>query len=181
MSSIYFFRGKAATGKTTITNALSRKINVPVLRKDDIFDTLSCYIKDNSQNNNVTYNLLSKLIQTNINNKADLIIDIGLSSINGWKVFQSKLDYKDCNVFTFLCDCSDLTMWEMRIAERIKNPAPNQYFKTVDEVVEHYEKTEIKLLDNEHYIDSSDSLDNILNLIYEIAHIKIPDQANRNC
>lgn len=36
MSNIYFFRGKAATGKTTITNILSSKINVPILRKDDI-------------------------------------------------------------------------------------------------------------------------------------------------
>lgn len=167
MSSIYFFRGKAATGKTTITNALSRKLNVPILRKDDIFDILSYYIKDNSQNNSVTYDLLSKLIQTNINNKADLIIDIGLSNTNGWMTFQAKLDYKDYNTFTFLCDCSNLAMWKMRIAERIKNPTPNQYFKTIEEAVEHYGKGEIKLLDNEYYIDSSDSLDSILNFIYE--------------
>lgn len=54
MSNIYFFRGKAATGKTTISNKLSKKINVPVLRKDDIFNKISKYIDDNSLNNNIT-------------------------------------------------------------------------------------------------------------------------------
>ena len=43
---IYIFRGKSATGKTTLTNILSRKINVPVLRKDDIFDQLSKHETD---------------------------------------------------------------------------------------------------------------------------------------
>lgn len=43
---LYIFRGKSATGKTTLTNLLSGKINVPVLRKDDIFDTLSKYVSD---------------------------------------------------------------------------------------------------------------------------------------
>ena len=43
---IYIFRGKSATGKTTLTNILSQKINIPVLRKDDIFDQLSKYEPD---------------------------------------------------------------------------------------------------------------------------------------
>ncbi len=110
MSNIYFFRGKAATGKTTITNILSSKINVSILRKDDVFDILSHCIRDNPQNNSISYELLSKLIQTNINNKTDIIVDIGLSNTNEWKTFQSKLDFKDCKTFTFLCDCSDLVI-----------------------------------------------------------------------
>lgn len=167
MSNIYFFRGKAATGKSTITNILSSKINVPVLRKDDIFDVLSHYIKDNSQNNSISYDLLSKLIQTNINNKTDIILDIGLSNTNGWRTFQSKLDFKDSKIFTFLCDCSNLSIWKMRFIERLKSPTPNQYFKTTEEAIEYYERSEIEVLDNEYYIDSSDSLENILGFIHE--------------
>lgn len=167
MPSIYFFRGKAATGKTTITNILSNKINVPVLRKDDIFDVISHYIKDNSQVNSISYDLLSKLIQTNINNKTDIIVDIGLHNTNGWRTFQSKLDFEDCKKFTFLCDCSDSAIWKMRFIERIKSPTPNQYFKTIEEVIAYYGKSEIELLDNEYYIDSSDSIENILTFIHE--------------
>jgi hypothetical protein len=55
----------------------------------------------------------------------------------------------------------------MRLAERIKNPAPNQYFKTIEEAMEHYGKGETKLLDNEYYIDSFDNLDSILDFVYE--------------
>lgn len=173
MSNIYFFRGKAATGKTTITNIVSSKINVPVLRKDDIFDVLSNYLKDNSQNNSISYDLLSKLIQTNINNNTDIIVDIGLSNTNEWRKFQSKLDFKDCRTFTFLCDCSDLDIWKMRFIGRLKNPTPNQYFKTIEEVIAYYEKSEIELLDNEYYVDSSDSIENILGFIYEKVSDKI--------
>jgi len=60
VASIYFFRGKAATGKTTITNILSKEINVAVLRKDDVFDVLLPYIGDNSNKNRITYDLLAK-------------------------------------------------------------------------------------------------------------------------
>lgn len=74
MSYVYFFRGKAATGKTTITNLLSNEINVSVLRKDDIFDVLSQSLKDNSQKHSISYDLLAKLIQTNIDNKTDVIV-----------------------------------------------------------------------------------------------------------
>lgn len=167
MSNIYYFRGKAATGKTTITNILSSKINVPILRKDDIFDVLSHCIKDNIQNNRISYDLLSKLIQANINNKTDIIVDVGLSNTNEWRTFQSKLDLKDCKTFTFLCDCSDLDIWKARFIERLKNPTPNQYFNTIEEVIAYYEKSEIELLDNEYYIDSSDSIENILGFIHE--------------
>ncbi len=59
MSSIYFFRGKAATGKTIITDALSSKIKVSILRKDNIFDAISHYIDDNSLNNSLTYDVLA--------------------------------------------------------------------------------------------------------------------------
>ena len=167
MPNIYFFRGKAATGKTTITDILSSKMNVPVLRKDDIFDVLSFYLEDNSYKNSISYDMLSKLIQTNINNNTYIIVDIGLSNTNGWKTFQSKLELKDCKVFTFLCDCSDLDIWLMRFKERLKNPTPNQFFNTLEELIEYYERSEIELLDNEYYVDSSDSIESIIRFIQE--------------
>lgn len=77
MSSIYFFRGEAATGKTTITNILSKEIKVAVLRKDDLFDVLTQYIDKILDNNRMSYDLLAQLIQTNINKNTNLIVDIG--------------------------------------------------------------------------------------------------------
>lgn len=164
MSSIYFFRGKAATGKTTITNILSKEINVAVLRKDDIFDVLSQYIGDNSDNNRITYDLLAKLIQTNINNNTDLMVDIGLYNNTHWQVFQSKINYQESRVYNFFCDCSDRNIWQNRIKERLNNPTPNQYFKSVEQAESHYDYNNMKLLENEYYIDSCDDLEE--NLVY---------------
>lgn len=165
MSSIYFFRGKAATGKTTITNILSKEINVTVLRKDDIFDVLSQCIGDNSDNNRITYDLLAKLIQTNINNNTDLIVDIGLYNNTHWQIFQSKINYQEFKVFNFLCDCSDRNIWENRIRERLNNPTPNQYFKSIEQAESHYDYNNMKLLEDEHYIDSCNNLHEILSYI----------------
>lgn len=94
-------------------------------------------------------------------------ICLRLSNTNEWGKFQSKLDFKDCKTFTFLCDCSDLVIWKTRITERLKNPTPNQFFKTIDELIAYYEKSEIELLDNEYYIDRSNSIENILGFIQE--------------
>ncbi len=168
MSNIYFFRGKAATGKTTISNSLSSKINVPILRKDVIFDELSQCIEDNALNNSITYSLLSKLIQTNINNGTDIIVDIGLSDIGGWNIFRARLDLKHYNVITFLCDCSNLDIWKARFEERLKNPTPNQYFKSADEIIAYYGKRDIQLLEDEYYIDSANSLESILEYVFNI-------------
>ena len=75
---IYIFRGKSATGKTALTNMLSEKINVPVLRKDDIFDRLAEYEADITVLNAASYDILAKQIQTCIDNKSDIIVDVAL-------------------------------------------------------------------------------------------------------
>ena len=40
MGFVYIFRGKAATGKTTLSNLLAEKLSIPVFRKDNIIDAL---------------------------------------------------------------------------------------------------------------------------------------------
>lgn len=40
MGTVYLFRGKAATGKTTLSSRLAQKLAIPVFRKDDITDAI---------------------------------------------------------------------------------------------------------------------------------------------
>ena len=75
---VYLFRGKSATGKTTLTNILSQRINVPVLHKDDIFDALSKHETDIAILNGASYDILARQIQNCIDNQSDIIIDIAL-------------------------------------------------------------------------------------------------------
>lgn len=53
MGTVYIFRGKAATGKSTLANMLARKLSIPVFCKDDIVDALrsSKNIDEGSINN----------------------------------------------------------------------------------------------------------------------------------
>ncbi len=162
---LYFFRGKAATGKTLISNALSKQLNISVLRKDDIFDSISLHISDNILNNNITYDLLAKQIQTNIDNGTDIIVDVGLANINSLSVFLNKIDFKSANVCKYYCECLDNKIWISRLQERLLNPLPNQFFTSVEELTEHYNNEYVKALSDETIIDSTQALSKIINTI----------------
>lgn len=162
---IYIFRGKSATGKTTLTNLLSGKINVPVLRKDDIFDTLSKYVSDISTLNGASYDILARQVQTCIDNNSDIIIDIALQDTKSLETFLNKINFKNAAVYRFFCDCSDNAIWLDRWRERLKNPLPNQYFKSIDEITEHYSKCEIKTSSDEVVLDSVLGVADLINSI----------------
>lgn len=164
---IYIFRGKSATGKTTLTNILSQKLNVPVLRKDDIFDSLSKHETDIGILNSASYDILAKQIQTCIDNQSDIIIDIALQDTKALETFLNKIDFKNETVHRFFCDCSNNDMWLDRWRERLKNPLPNQYFKSIDEIAEHYGKCEIKPLNGEIILDSIIPVDELVDKITE--------------
>ena len=151
---VYIFRGKSATGKTTLTNKLSQKLNIPILRKDDIFDTLSKYETDIAILNSASYDILAKQIQTCIDNRSDIIVDVALQHTPSLKTFLSKIDFRNSTIHRFFCDCSDDNVWFNRWRERLENPLPNQYFKSIEEIAAHYGCCEIEPIDNEIILDS---------------------------
>ncbi len=162
---LYLFRGKAATGKTLFTNALSNKLNISVLRKDDIFDSVSQHISDNAPNNCISYDLLAKQIQTNIDNDVDLIVDVGLSNIKSLSVFLKKIDLKTATLVKFYCDCSNNDIWTKRLEERLKKPHPNQFYTSIKELIDYYDTNDVRALDDEILIDSANDLSEIIALI----------------
>lgn len=164
---IYIFRGKSATGKTTLANILSRRLNIPVLRKDDIFDSLSKHETDIDILNSASYDILAKQIQTCIDNQSDVMVDIALQHTPSLEMFLNKIDFKGSTVYRFFCDCSNNDMWLARWRERLKNPLPNQYFKSIDEITEHYGKCEIVPLNDEIVLDSVVPVDDLMNRVME--------------
>lgn len=162
---IYFFRGISATGKTTLSNIISRRTNIPVLRKDDIFDALSGHITDRTLLNRASYDILAHQIQTSIDNGADIIIDVALPDKNDLKKFLDKIDFKGAAIRKYFCVCSDDMIWASRVEERLQNPQPNQYFRSVKEIMEHYERLSIAAEPDEIVLDS------VLSLQYLIGKI----------
>jgi 2-phosphoglycerate kinase len=161
LGNIYIFRGKAAVGKTTLSDMLAKKLAIPVIRKDDIVDALK--MTDNGDkrliNNEVCYNILYKIVQTNLNLKTDFILDIALGDRKSAIWFLSRLDFKDNRVFRFFIDCSDENEWRRRHEERIKNPLPHQIFESFEHVAEHYKNADINPFENEHIIDTADTVE----------------------
>ncbi|WP_432663960.1 AAA family ATPase [Wukongibacter baidiensis] len=168
MSKIFLFRGKAATGKTTITDLLSNELNVAILRKDDIYDKLSVFNLEHSEKNKASYDILEKILQTNIDTNSNLILDVSLAHNPYLNHFLSKIDLKGSQIYKFLCICSNQAEWKKRIEGRIKNPSPNQIFNSVQEAEQHYKKYDIAQVENEIILDSSDDISIIMKKIYEV-------------
>lgn len=171
MGTVYIFRGKAATGKTTLSDMLAEKLSIPVIRKDDVVDALktSKNIEKSSINNEVCYNILYKIIQTNLDLHADFILDIGLVDRNNAAAFYGRLDFKSNRLIQFFTDCSDGEEWKRRHLERLKNPLPHQSFQSIEHLMEHYKNADIRPFDDEHIIDSANPLEQCFQDICDIA------------
>lgn len=147
----------AGTGKTTLSDMLAKKLSIPIIRKDDVVDAFKM-IKDEKKelvDNEVCYNILYKIIQTNLDLNVDFIIDTIPANINGAKGFLDRLDFKDNKIFKFFIICSDGNEWKRRHIERLKNPLPHEVFKSFDHVVDHYKNFDISPLENEYVIDTA--------------------------
>lgn len=132
MGTVYIFRGKSAVGKSTLSDMLAKKLSIPVIRKDDIVDALKTTqdVDKSLVNNTACYNILYKIIQTNLNLGADFILDIALGDRKNAKAFFERLDFKNNKALWFFVVCSNEDEWKSRHMERIENPLPNQSFKS---------------------------------------------------
>ena len=159
MGNVYVFRGKAATGKSTLADKLALKLNVPVIRKDDIVDALkmTAGIDKSLVNNAVCYNILYKIIQTNLSLGTSMILDIALGDRANAETFFNRLDFGDNKVLWFFVTCSDKAEWKRRHLERLANPLPSQSFKSFEHVLEHYKSADVNPFEYEHIIDTADT------------------------
>ena len=160
---ILFFRGKAATGKSMAAMAIAEAHTFKVIHKDSVFDELLEKGYDWRTATQMAYDRLAIIIQRNHDAELNLIVDIGLAHTPYFHTFLSKLTLKPERVRYFLFDCSDEAIWQKRIENRIQSPsASNQAFKTVEEATEHYKRYEISLIENEKWIDSSQTMEKMM-------------------
>ena len=157
---------------------LAKKLSIPVIRKDDIVDALKTTpnIDKSLINNTVCYSILQRIIQTNLDLRVNFILDIALGDKQNAKWFYDRLNFHDNNILRFFIVCNDEKEWERRHLERIKNPSPNQSFKSFKHVVEHYANADVNPFDNEHIIDSTTTFNECLEDIlknYQFANLII--------
>ncbi|GMQ64649.1 AAA family ATPase [Vallitalea maricola] len=160
MTKVFIFRGKAASGKSSLANRLAKELRITVFCKDDILEPIKVCeaIDDRGLRNEVCYRVLERLVQRSVDNGADIILDIGLGDRGLAEYFINQIDFKDSEVISFFVECKNMDEWKRRHEERIANPLPSQSFKSFDHVLSHYENFDGRLFKNEYEIDSSRSV-----------------------
>ncbi|MCR2805281.1 ATP-binding protein [Paenibacillus soyae] len=63
MSGVILIRGKSGTGKTALSTELSKRLGLPVLRKDDLYDSVADFIPEHGDRNRVSFDILYRFLQ----------------------------------------------------------------------------------------------------------------------
>lgn len=65
MPEVILFRGRPGVGKTLLSDRISALCNLPIIRKDDLYDMTASFLIDHEQRNKVSYGILFKILETN--------------------------------------------------------------------------------------------------------------------
>ncbi len=158
MSKIILVRGKAGVGKTTISNELSKSLNVPVIRKDDIYDELSELGLAHEKINHLSEKVLLAIVKTNIQNVTDLIIDSSYHYPSHYEKFVKWIQEQGVSLKSILVTCSNEELWKSRFEERKINPKPNNKIVDFENLKKHYGTLEVNSYEGELVLDSAKDL-----------------------
>jgi len=162
MAKVIVFRGKAGVGKTTISTEVGKKLNIQILRKDDIYDSIAGYINDHEMRNRACYDTLYKIIETNISNGIDVIVDAGFHYLSQALQFKTWVLSKNAIFVPLLCVCSDEEIWAERFNRRSINPQPNNLITDFEQLKLHYEELKTEPLENEIILDTVNGIDELV-------------------
>ena len=156
---VILFRGRPGTGKTLLSGLLAKRLNIVVLRKDDIYDNIAFLNAEHSLRNKATYNVLYTVLKSNECSASKIILDFP---------FQLEEDIDELAVWchahsvelkSILVTCSDEGLWAERFNKRAKSPAPNQLITDFEQLKSRYTTMQIKAHAGELLIDTVNSAD----------------------
>ena len=158
--------GMPGAGKTTLSEALSKKMNIAVFNKDELEAALvRRNITQVSNVNGIGYELLATLAEKQLKLGHSVILDSVASSVRADKFWKSLLTHKYLYIE---CICSKEELHKERIEARKQN-IPGWYEMTWSDV----EKVKLEYLpfsDDRVVIDSIHALDHNLDLVVERIH-----------
>lgn len=138
MAKIILFRGKAGTGKTTLSNELAKRLQLPVLHKDDIYDSVSSFVSEHTLRNKICFDFLYRFLQNVIDANTDIILDFGLNNSEDVRKLKNWIVERGGELQIVHCICSDDSIWSERLSIRSLNPLPNQLITNLAELKKHY-------------------------------------------
>ncbi|MFB9324549.1 AAA family ATPase [Paenibacillus aurantiacus] len=154
MSTIVLFRGKAGTGKSTLSMELAKRMNVVVLHKDDIYDSVAEYVSDHGARNKICFEFLYKFLQHVLASNSAVMLDFGLNNADDVMKLRSWIVERNGELKVIHCMCSDDSMWSERLSQRSGNPRPNQLITDLTQLKAHYKAIHNEFIENELVIDT---------------------------
>jgi predicted kinase len=124
MTKLIIICGLTASGKTTLAEELSKKINVVCLHKDSIKSNLYnilelSTLEDSKRIGLQSVNLLFKLAEEQLKNGVDLIIESPFNHISDYELFHRWEKKYKLDVWKIICHMDDENR-EKRFKERLK-------------------------------------------------------------
>jgi predicted kinase len=162
MSKVILLRGKAGSGKTTLSKILGRRLNLTVLHKDDIYDTVSNYEIDRTINNKICFDILYRLLESSLECGADIIVDFGYNNLDDVEMLEYWITQRQSELKTILCICNDKKVWAERLNQRKENPLPNQLLTEVEDLEKYYSKVRTGVLPSELVLDTKLEIDKLV-------------------
>lgn len=162
MSTIILFLGKAGTGKTTLSNEFGKRLKVPVLHKDDIYDSIANDVSEQEERNRICFDFLYRFLHTVIATGADVILDYGFNQSDAVLKFKHWIEERGGKLMTLHCICSDESTWAQRLAERSQAPTANQLITDLAKLKEHNKQVRSEILDGEMVLDTVQPIDSLM-------------------
>lgn len=162
MSKIILIRGKSGTGKSTLSNELSKRLKLVVLHKDDIYDASASVVQEHSSRNKLCFDFLFRLLQSVIDADSSIILDFGFNDNNGVLSLDQWVKERGGELKIIHCICSDETIWSERLTERNEKPLPNQLITNLFELKEYYKNLNAEYLEKELVLDTVEELESLI-------------------
>ena len=152
---LILFRGRPGAGKTTVANSLSKETNMPILRKDDIYDVASEFIEDHQTKNKISYGSLYKILESNIQTEGTFILDYPFQTVDDLSIIKKWCEGRNIELKSILVTCSDESVWAERFNVRAENPKPNQLLTNFEAMKKHYGTMQLIPMEGEVMIDTN--------------------------
>jgi adenylate kinase family enzyme len=165
VAEVILLRGRPGVGKTTISDRLSAELNIPIFRKDDMYDIIAGYNDDHNQRNRMCYAILRQMLRTNAVVQGRLLLDFPFNGEQDMRRFAGWLEEQRIRLIPVLCICSNESLWAERFNRRKLDPAPNQLITDFDELKGYVKDLTITPYKDELIVDAVQPLDTIIRQI----------------
>lgn len=166
-STIILFRGMPGVGKTFLSDTVSEKLKIAVIHKDDIYDSIYADTDSHDSRNKICYDLIYRVIDSNVKTGADLIIDCPFREHHDLDKLNDFISSRRGIFKPVLCECRNEALWAMRFNERSAHPKPNNLLVDFNALKAHYQNLQLARYRDELVLNTADDIGSLTRKVME--------------